>query len=201
VDERRADQSRRQCSREHRPAGEGVPSPGLAPAPDLPSSAKAECPSRRSAGNPQTSRRCTATCADGSPCRAWAVHGTDPPRCAPHGGSKARVGAPKGNQNARTHGFYVDTDVPEAGWSIETVIADLSAKQARLSRYIDQLYEDDDADVMEFSRLLRLHGMNASRLGRLLKDQRALRGDTNDRLEQVLEQALDELSAEWGVDL
>jgi hypothetical protein len=77
---------------------------------------------------------CTATCADGSSCRAWAVRGTDPPRCAAHGGGERPVGPPKGNQNARTHGFYVRTDVPAEGWTIDTLIADYSAKRARLSR-------------------------------------------------------------------
>ena len=50
--------------------------------------------------------RCTATTRGGQPCRGWAVPGTDPPRCAPHGGVAARPGAPEGNQNARTHGGY-----------------------------------------------------------------------------------------------
>jgi hypothetical protein len=77
--------------------------------------------------------RCTATYADDSPCRAWAVRGTDPPRCAPHGGGQA-PSAPGGSQNARTHGFYARADVPAEGWTIDTLIADLSAKRARLSR-------------------------------------------------------------------
>ncbi len=50
--------------------------------------------------------RCTATTRGGQPCRGWAVPGTDPPRCAPHGGVAARPGAPEGNQNACTHGMY-----------------------------------------------------------------------------------------------
>ncbi len=55
--------------------------------------------------------RCTATTRKGQPCRAWAVPGTDPPRCASHGGVSAKPGAPVGNQNAVIHGFYAN------GWN------------------------------------------------------------------------------------
>jgi hypothetical protein len=49
------------------------------------------------------STRCSATTASGQPCKAWAIHGTDPPLCAPHAGlAKAQ----KGNQNAVKHGYY-----------------------------------------------------------------------------------------------
>jgi len=56
-------------------------------------------------------------------CRAWAVRGSDPPLCSAYAGRG--VGAPPGNQNARTHGFYASAitrdelaDVlPLSGWS------------------------------------------------------------------------------------
>jgi hypothetical protein len=145
--------------------------------------------------------RCTATCADGSPCWAWAVHGTDPPRCAPHGGGESSVGAPKGNKNALTYGFYAHTDVPESGWTIDMLIADLSDKQAILSRYISQLFADEDADLKELMRPLRVHGMNASRLGRLHRDRLALRGTADEWYEKALNLSLDTLSEVLGVDL
>ena len=47
--------------------------------------------------------RCSALTASGKPCKAWAVHGSDPPLCAPHAGL---AGAKKGNQNAVKHGYY-----------------------------------------------------------------------------------------------
>lgn len=154
--------------------------------------------------------RCTAIRADGSPCRAWSVRGSDPPRCAPHGGGQRPVGAPRGNQNARSHGFYADTgilssaagdDDVDLGSTIELVIADLSVKQALLSQYIDRLREDPNADSRDLCRLLSIHGANASRLGRLLRDQQVLRGDGHDLLQQAINTALDELSAELGVEL
>jgi hypothetical protein len=62
--------------------------------------------------NNRNSVRCTATCADRSPCHSratvgpWAVRGTDPPRGAPHSGGRASVGVPRGNQSIWSHAFY-----------------------------------------------------------------------------------------------
>ena len=36
---------------------------------------------------------CTATTRQGFPCRAYAVHGTDPPLCVAHGGGSSNHGA------------------------------------------------------------------------------------------------------------
>jgi hypothetical protein len=153
-----------------------------------------------------TTRRCTATCADGSPCKAWAVHGTSPPRCAAHGGTLARIGAPPGNRNALKHGYYARTapggplqSLPPEDWTIETIILDLCTKQTRLSHYIDEHSADMSPD--ELARFLRLHGMNASRLGRLLRDKHALLGHADDAMNEIIRQTLNELNKEWGTDL
>lgn len=147
-----------------------------------------------------TSRHCSATKPDGRPCRAWAVRDSTPPRCAAHGGGQRPVGAPPGNTNAQTHGLYTDPDhVLE---SIDDVITDLAAKQLLLSAYIDHaLAGDDSVHVQDLARLLALHGQNASRLGRLLRDKRALSGDAADGIAGAIAQALDELSTELGVEL
>lgn len=153
------------------------------------------------------SKRCTAYKKDGTRCRAWAVKGTNPPLCSAHGGGSAPVGAPKGNQNAVTHGFYANTDpvsieadlpkdIPD---NIRTVIHDLAVKQARLSRYINGHLAS--LDTATLARLLQLHAQTASRLGRLLRDQRALSGDAADGISDAIAKALDELGNEWGVDL
>ncbi|MGC9346697.1 MAG: hypothetical protein ACP5JG_01050 [Anaerolineae bacterium] len=150
------------------------------------------------------SKHCTAYKKDGTPCRAWAVRGSDPPRCAAHGGGKAPVGAPKGNQNALKHGLYARIPPPEADLgdipdTINAVIRDLAIKQARLSNYINGNLRD--LDVRTLARLLQLHAQTASRLGRLLRDQRALSGEAADGISGAIAQALDELSNELGVDL
>ncbi len=145
------------------------------------------------------SRRCTATCADGSPCRAWAVRGTDPPRCAAHGGASRPVGAPPGNQNALKHGYYAAHDDSE-DCSIDVVIDSLFHRQLQLDEYIDRIWQSD-VTIEQVTHLLRIHGQNASRLGRLLRDRRALSGDAADCISGAIGLALDELSTELGVKL
>ena len=49
-------------------------------------------------------QRCSRLKGDGGPCKAWAMPNSEPPVCASHGGRG--VGAPRGNQNRRTHGLY-----------------------------------------------------------------------------------------------
>lgn len=168
------------------------------------------------------SRRCSATCKDGSRCRQWAVRGTDPPLCPSHGGCEAKIGAPAGNANALKHGAYaqmetvrrlvataedlLDGEVEEArapsgrdGWSIETIIVDLSIKQSLLSRYIQAHLEE--LRVEQLGGLLRIHGQNASRLGRLLSIQQALTGDGDSAIEEAMNRALDEVGEELGIEL
>ena len=43
-------------------------------------------------------------------CEAWAIRGSDPPLCSPHSG---KVGAPEGNRNRLTHGFYATAVLPD----------------------------------------------------------------------------------------
>jgi len=167
-----------------------------------PSPSPAESPSGTSTNGKST--RCTATTAAGLPCKNWAVHGSDPPRCPSHGGGPGIVGPPKGNKNALKHGFYVQTREIR---TIEDVIEDLAARQAALSGYIDFVVSSVERGELstltldEMVTLLRLHGQNASRLGRLLRDQRALSGEAADGISGAIAQALDELSTELGVEL
>ena len=141
--------------------------------------------------------RCSETTSAGTPCRCWAVRGTDPPRCAPHGGGRWPVGPPKGSQNRLKHGFYI-RPVGDLT-SLDDIIEDLAIRQARLSAYIDS--QGEDVSVDEIVQLLRLHGQNASRLERLLRAKRALSGEAADGLSGAIAQVLDELSAELGVEL
>jgi hypothetical protein len=114
----------------------------------------------------------------GNPCQSGAVRGSDPPRCHAHSA-------------ADSAGF--DT--------IAGVIHDLAAKQQRLSEYIDDCLGDDSLPIRDLARLLALHGQNASRLGRLLRDKRALSGEAADGISGAIAQALDELATEWGLEL
>ena len=131
-------------------------------------------------------RHCTATKRDGTPCRAWAVRGSDPPRCAAHGGRRAPESDPE--------------DIPD---TIDSVIHDLASKQRKLSDYINTYTEEHEENlaVRDLARLFQIHGLNASRLGRLLRDQRALSGEATDGIAGAIAQALDELATELGTDL
>ena len=141
--------------------------------------------------------RCSATTRAGKRCRGWAVGGTDPPRCGAHGGGKRPVGVHKGPRPSPKHGFY-SAPLGELS-SLDDLIQDLAIRQARLSAYIDSL--GDDISIDEVVRLLRLHGRNASRLGRLLRQKRATSGEAADGLSDAIAQTLDELSAELGAEL
>jgi hypothetical protein len=74
-------------------------------------------------------------------------------------------------------------------------------KQVALDGYIDRILTTGRPSVQELIHLLRIHGQNASRLGRLLRDRRALSGDAADGISGAIAQALDELSNELGTDL
>ena len=81
------------------------------------------------------------------------------------------------------------------------IVLDLLAKQNRLSRYIDSHLGDEKMALPDLARLLAIHSQNASRLGRLLRDKRALSDRAADAMTAAIDQALDELSAEWGIEL
>jgi hypothetical protein len=84
--------------------------------------------------------------------------------------------------------------------TIEGVIADLAERQARLTAYLEQVLAEG-GDIAEVARVFALHGQNASRLGRLLRDKRALSGDSADSLLAAIGTALDEISTELGIKL
>lgn len=146
-------------------------------------------------------RRCTATCEDGSPCRGWAVHGSDPPRCGPHGGGRRPAGPPEGNQNRLTHGFYAESDPPERG-SIDALIEDLHQRWIRLGTYLDRRFRSGTPPVRTMRNALKLYGQSSSKLAKLL-DLRRARADAKAaaRMRAAVNQALDALSEELGVDL
>lgn len=141
-------------------------------------------------------RRCTKTKDDGTPCKAWAVRGSDPPLCGAHGGGRARPGAPVGNKNAEKHGAYVAAP----GGDLDRRIAELNRKIARLSDYIDANFDDSMADGT-LQGLLDAYGRLVSRVGRLERDRQAVTGGDVDALDADFEQALAVVSEILGLDL
>jgi hypothetical protein len=83
---------------------------------------------------------------------------------------------------------------------LATVIRDLAVKQQALSELIDRCLADDQLSPGDLGRLMSLHSQNAARLGRLLRDKQSL-GNDSDAIAAVVHQTLDELGAEWGLEL
>lgn len=140
------------------------------------------------------SRRCAATTTRGLPCRAWAQPGSDPPRCAAHAVSG---GATKPHDPQSLH-------IPPSKTlrSIRDVVEDTLTMQGHLSALIEaQIGQGNLEELLQMAQLLTLHGQNAARIGRLLRDQRALSGDSADGLLEAIGKALDEISTELGVKL
>lgn len=125
--------------------------------------------------------------------------GTDPPRCAAHGGGKAPVGPPAGNRNAETHGLHSSHPAPDIkAPTIEEVYADLAA---RLKRFADYLDNAEDLSVHVYAQLLEAYGQVSSRLARILTVKDRISTGAVDELEKAIDQVLDELGEDWGVEL
>ena len=139
--------------------------------------------------------RCGANTAAGRPCRAWAVRGTDPPRCASHGGARGRPGAPKGNGNAVTHGAYEKDDL--AG-GIAVHVQDLDRRIAKLGAYIDEREEEPG---FELAGHLDLLSKMMGRVTRMRQVQARMGGSASQNLRKAVGLVLDEMGCALGVDL
>lgn len=151
-------------------------------------------------------RRCTAVRRDGTPCRGWAVRGSEPPRCGSHGGGLGVPGARAGNQNALKHGFYSRVLQPGELADLVAFADDLTLddeiamSRVALRRILPRL----DAGELEVGDLTDLAGLvfaGSRTIARLLRDQRALSGESADGLAGALGVALDEIGTQWGLDL
>lgn len=143
--------------------------------------------------------KCTATTTAGNDCQANAIRGSQPPRCAAHrtdGGPKP--GAPPGNKNRLTHGYY--SQPVKSLNSLDDIITDMLEKQSQLTSYIEEHANLADIPTTEMVTLLQLLGQNATRIGRLLRDQRALSGDSADGLLAAIGTAIDEIATELGLE-
>jgi hypothetical protein len=81
------------------------------------------------------------------------------------------------------------------------VIEDTLQKQNQISSLIDALLGQEEVVSDKVIKLLALHSQNAGRIGRLLRDQKAVQGENNDPLLELLDRTLDELSTELGIEL
>ena len=118
---------------------------------------------------------------------------------SPSGARRARRGVPSGDASAPD--ASPGSGQPERDLTtIDGVIADLAERQARLTAFLERVLAEG-GDLTEVAKVFALHGQNASRLGRLLRDKRALSGQSADGLLDAIGKALDEISTELGIKL
>ncbi len=116
------------------------------------------------------------------------------PRPSATGPSRHRGGQPH-NTNAQKHGAYSAPAAPAA--TIDDAIKQLLDCQDRIAHALDENELDTETQIRAFG----LMAANTRRLGRLLRDQRALSGQAADGIAGAIAQALDELSNELGQPL
>jgi hypothetical protein len=141
-----------------------------------------------------------------------------PPACTAHARRNVGAGAPRGNQNARTHGFYAAALDPQEladliayadDLSLDDEIACARVALRRVLTLLDvsdvsQYDEPTDAQPMtraDFARLMSLALQATRTIARLLRDKHALSGSAADGISGAIGTALDELSTIWGVQL
>lgn len=109
--------------------------------------------------------------------------------------------APRGEAHpSYRHGAYATPTKPVE--TLEDVIADLGAKQAKISRLLEEELESGRPLSATGLALLTLHSQNAGKLGQLMnyKQKQGKKGE-DDELKRAMDQALDELSKELGLEL
>jgi hypothetical protein len=132
-------------------------------------------------------RPCTATTRAGRPCRAWAVRGSDPPRCAAH--------ATAAGSSHASHALALCRDE----LAHPTLDGEITIARDMLRRLVETLR--DGTSGGELVQLAQTCFAGTRTVAGLLRDKRALSGGAADGLMGAIGQALDELSTEWGVDL
>jgi hypothetical protein len=109
--------------------------------------------------------------------------------------------APRGEAHpSYRHGAYATPTKPVE--TLEDVIADLGAKQAKISRLLEEELESGRPLSATGLALLTLHSQNAGKLGQLMnyRQKQGKKGE-DDELKRAMDQALDELSKELGLEL
>lgn len=82
--------------------------------------------------------------------------------------------------------------------TIDDVVAALAGWQLYLARLLVHVASGGEPPSEEWMRLMELFSMNTGRMGRLLRDRRALQGQAADGLLDALARAIDEMRTELG---
>lgn len=155
-------------------------------------------------------RPCTATRADSQPCRAWARHDTDPPRCAAHSdpapAQQNQSPSPKSQAANHDHNLYAHHYSREEQAALQSLanqcslLGEMSLVRVALNRLLHDFDHHSDLTHAEMeSRATTLY-QGAYIIGKLAK----LQVDIEKRggnIHPAMAAALDELSEEWNIDL
>ena len=174
---------------------------------------------------------CKAHNKDGRPCKQFAQNGSDYCRAHDPNKPPRRSGAPKGNKNALRHGGYARRTQAPADWpdpDIRQLAKDLDHCNTQLLEYLRALQaqaaaqqsDSDQSAVRSLSphaasgdplsemlspdqvaKVVAIFGQNASRIGRLLRDQRAISGEAADGIAGAIAQILEEVGHDYGRQL
>jgi hypothetical protein len=140
-------------------------------------------------------QRCLATTKAGHPCKAWAVAGSDPPRCDRHGGPQPADAAPPENAVTSDPGEQAGSDpgaqagVPGSITSLDDAIDHLTENLEQLAAFIRE--HQDELTVYELARVCEVRGQNVSRFARLLRERAAQAGELDGELAAQIDEALD----------
>ena len=149
--------------------------------------------------------KCSKKRADGKPCRAWALRESDPPICATHDG-RTGGGAPKGNQNRVVHGFYGRSFTLEeiadlVAYAVDMTLEDELAMVRVAVRRVMVKLKEEILLLEDFARLVKLVFGGAMTIARLLRAKRILSGESADSISAAIAIVLDELTAEFEMEL
>jgi hypothetical protein len=141
--------------------------------------------------------------------------GPTPPLCAAHRGR--RGGAPPGNQNARTHGFYASTLNPDELADLAvigqlagdtTLDAEIVITRIALRRLLHMFQtgttpgpDPQPLTPQDYANVIGLAFRGCGTLSRLLRARRDLGGEQLDAFQAFMDKALDLLSEELGRQL
>jgi hypothetical protein len=140
---------------------------------------------------------CSAKVASGAPCRAWAIHDSDPPLCPAHAGL---LSAPRSSGKAATHGFYqrkFSLDEPEPLFAgAENVALKQEAALIRVVLHrLTQYLLDNELPFAQIRSIAPLFFTGTRALAYI--QRQVIETDDKERWDE----ALDELSEWLDVDL
>lgn len=147
----------------------------------------------------------------GKPCRNWALPDSQErygrPLCRVHLPSPGASPTVLGFQRQLYGAYFTSADVDaldaflEVASNGQSLAPEIETARVLLRHILDQMRATPSLANPELARLTTL-ALDALRtIGRLVRDQHAITPEGQDPFMEVLGLALDQISAEWGIDL